>query len=551
MFRVFKNYLTLYIIIFIFISKPIIKMRPMPWYTIKKLLFPAAFLFFSFTMSAQEMRTTFSKEFSIRNPYSLSEGTCKIGNFYYRMEVDESDASKYAFRIKKVKFGITLYQYDSDMNEWKKTELGGRNEKFGPFYPKIVWFNNKLLLFYFKVQQDEQIKFLLSEIDTTTLTATSTTEIYTIANAFINRASFRRQLRYVVSPDGSKLFLVLSDNTTELSTCTITGDKITEKKTLPLNNMKAFAVGNVFIDNKGNRYIGYRYNDSVVERGIIMENGQDETKWQLYNTGQKNTWANDIYFAASADKTKTYAYSNFYHDYLNEGVVLATADAAGFSITNVQLFPYPDSLKRQLSDAGYGQKVKGNYTVQKIIYMFTELENGTIVFTGSPSFSGVSTITRSGGTTAIGTSIPSSSYSIRESGAGTIINIFTKDDKSIFSNIERDQFETDAAGCIVFGYKNKLVCIYNESRLALQPHSYDGETIKDPSGLILAQVIIGSDGTVLSAKKIAEAPAKNYFFTAAYKTLPGNTWLIPVGRERMNLKEYYTQVSQWLTVEVK
>ena len=534
--------------------KPAVTMKPNPCvYAIQRLFFFAAFLLLAFTIRAQNIRVTYSKEFSIRDALSLSEGTYKIGSFYYRMQVEEREASEDAISLKGVKFGINLYQYDESMKELKKTELGGHKEKFGPFYPKIVWFNNRLLLFYFKVQDDDNIKLLLAGIDTASLTVTGTTELYTIPgeNASRQLASSRQRLHTCISPDGSKLLVAGSDNISSLFSCTIAGDAITDRQTLPIANMKAFEAGNVFIDNSGNKYIAYKYMDKVAERGIVMQNGQGNPKWLHFTTGQTGTWVNDIYFKGSADNTKTYLYANYYHDHLNDGVLLATADARNFSINNIQIFPYPDSLKKELADAGYGQKVKDSYTVTKIDYQFTELENGTVALTGYPTFIEAFMLTRPAGTSAVGTTIPSFSSSGTKAGAGAIINIFIKDGKSIFTNIARRQSETDAAGCIVFGYKNDLVCIYNESRLALQPNGYDGRTIGNPAGLILAQAVTGGDGTVLSTKKIAEAPAKNYFFTAAYRALPGNAWLVPVGRVRMNLAEIYTEVLQWVTLEVE
>jgi len=119
--------------------------------------------------------------------------------------------------------------------------------------------------------------------------------------------------------------------------------------------------------------------------------------------------------------------------------------------------------------------------------------------------------------------------------------------------IPRKQIISEASDCIYFAWKNNLVCIYNDREKNLQSNDARDVSSENNTGdLVLAEAVISSDGAVLSKKKIADKPqGGNSFFTGVPQRLSSTSYVIPLGRRRVNMMQYYTELTQWATLSIQ
>ena len=530
-------------------------------------------------LHAQTTKVAFSQKFSIKDPRLTQKTgpTILAGDFYYMMEADHQSMSfSYSAKLSRIKYGINLFKYDADMKEVRKIALHGREKQFGPFNPQMVLFNSKLLIFYYQVQEDNSIKLLLSVIDPETLNEIANKDLYTIAEK--NVGIFTQEglaeventrLNLCISPDGSKLLVVQPGNTNEIFSSVINSAIAVGKPIISKTvNLGGFHLQSSFIDNAENKYCSYTYvTGKFRKRGILVQNNKGQEKYMafdigqiplkdkepdnnsfqeiqlVYNTSQTPPEDNVLHFKASKDNATIYIYGNYYGNYMDEGVLLNTVDAGQLTIGSSRLFPYQEDIKEKIFKMGFGSKNEGAYTVNKANYSFNELEDGTIALTGYPTYN----IYINNGPRGING--PQETIHIHEHHAGPVINIFIKSGNCHFSVLYRDLLDDGPGGCIAIAYKNSLVCIYNEIKKNV-PVNETTNTTDKPNWMVLTQAVVNTDGSIVSQKEIApNSPAGNYF-TSACQAVSNNRYVIPIGRTRESMVKYYTELVQWVTLDI-
>ncbi len=161
--------------------------------------------------------------------------TFKAGEGWYSLEIDYKNMQfAYTAKLDKIKYGVNIYKYDADMKEVKKVSLKG-NRELGPFSPKMIYFQNRLVVLYYKVMEDNSIRLFMSVVDPATLEEKENKDLYSISERNvglfkIEGALNRNKLLIITSPDTSKLLISQSGNTGELFTCSIGADMIPVKK---------------------------------------------------------------------------------------------------------------------------------------------------------------------------------------------------------------------------------------------------------------------------------------------------------------------------------
>jgi len=513
----------------------------------KKILL-ALLLLSTSALRAQTTQVSFSKKFSLKDPGLTDKdgGVFRLNDFYYSMEIDYKGMQlAYTAKLDKIKYGINLYKYDLDMKEVKKITLKDRNRDLGPFSPQVTLFGHKILLFYYKVQEDNSIKLLMSVMNPETLDEIASKDLYTISQKNVGLFKIsgvldRNTLLLGSSPDGSKLLVSQSGNTNEIFTAVIDENMALAKSQASIiHDLKDVAFNDCCIDNAGNKYISYSYSPTkTFKRGVLVQNKEGKEAYLTFNSGSSPFEANTLAFKPSNDNSKMYIYANYYGDFLDEGLLLSTVNATQLSIGSSTLFPYPADIKEKLTGLGYGQKAKGAYTVSKIGYRCNELEDGTLAFAGYPAYTNT--------TSGLG---PNGNVTVSSSHAGPLIHIFLQSGNAHFNVLYRTQLDASAGGFISIPYKNKIACLYMDSRKNLSP---EGTLRKKdhPDDLVLAVTQIGGDGTVISTKEAAAQPEHLNFFINYYRQFANNHYIIPLGRNRVNMVRYYTELSQWAIVDM-
>ncbi|HLZ88000.1 MAG TPA: hypothetical protein VKQ52_12185, partial [Puia sp.] len=453
--------------------------------------------------------------------------------------------------LDKVKYGINLYKYDGRMKQLQQVGLQGSDKSFGPFPPRMTQFAGKLLIFYYQVADNGAIQLLYSAVDPESLDISAGKLLYSISEKNVGlfkleKAVFGNKLRLCLSPDSSKLLVSQSGNTNEMFACTINADFSIEKPVVSKvkANMEDFVVESALIDGVGNRYFTYSFfEDKAKKNGVFVQNSSGKEGFLSFRANPDGGEPGKLSLQLSKDYGKAFVYGASSTEQLEEGVVLVTVDADGIKLGKPQLCSFPAELKDRLRKMDYTVKRHDPEVEKGVSYKSAILEDGTVVLTGFPEDHENHAPMISPG--------QHFASSISRDYAGPIFNIFIKDGKSSLGVIYRNQRLSPASIPIAIPYGNKLICIYTDSEKGIasdDPHTND--KVKDESDLVLAMAILNSDGTIISKKKLAAPVGSANFFTMYMQQLNSRQFLIPLGRERVNLARYYSELEEWATLDI-
>ena len=184
----------------------------------------------------------------------------------------------------------------------------------------------------------------------------------------------------------------------------------------------------------------------------------------------------------------------------------------------------------------YTQKHRDHLIIKDIFYRSNLLDDGTLVLTGFPTDRETSILP---------------SATVTNSYGGPILNIFIKDEKSALGVIYRNQQLTQASSPVTIPYGNKLVCIYTDSEKGIaSDDAHTSDKVKHEDDLILAMAVLNSDGTIASKKKLSDRAGDANFFTLFTQQSTPNQYMIPMGKNKVNLARYYTELERWATLDI-
>lgn len=505
-------------------------------------------------LRAQTFNVKLSDKFSLRDR-GLTEkdgGTLRRGDFFYCMETAyKSMRFAYTAKLDKIKYGINIYKYDGNMKEVKQGSLQSGDKSFGPFPPRMTLFAGKILIFYYQVLENGAIQLLYSTVDPESVSVAAGKILYTTTEKNVGFLKMEKvvvgnKLHFCPSPDSTKLLVSQSGNNQEMFSCVINADLSVEKPIVSKvkANMEDFGIQHVLIDGAGNRYFSYSFaEDKATKNGVFVRNAGGREGFLPFRATSDEGEPGTLSLGLSKDNAKIFVYGASSAEHLEEGVVLASVDGDGIKLGKPQLFPFPKELKDRLHKMDYTQKHPSPESQKEVYYESNVLEDGTVVLTGFP-------VDHENHAPMLS---PGQHYasSVSKDYAGPVINIFIKDGKSNVGVIYRNQKLSAASVPVTNPYGDKLICIYTDSEKGISsddPHTND--KVRDEDELVLAVAILGSDGTIMSKKKLADRVGGANFFTGFTQQLSGTRYLIPVGRNRMNLARYYTELEEWATLDI-
>jgi len=515
----------------------------------KKILFPMLLLA-TIALRAQTVNVELSKEFAFKEKgSSIYTSAVKVGDFFYDVDIDYKGMQfGYTAKLEKIKYGLTIHKYTSDMKDAGSVDIGSGKD-FGPFPARMVVYNQALALVYYQAQDGNGIKLLMTVVDPVTLKEKVTKELYTINEKNVGIWSMgdvmsKNTLIIMPSLGDDKMLVCQSGNTDEMFTCVVNKNFEVERNTVTPINRKFtdMKLNNSFIDNTGNICLSYTYTlGKLNKRGIFVQTAAGKNAFVDYNDDK--TWGSNVLFFHQVAKTgQLLVYANYYGDYLDEGLMTTSFNLGNFTFGKASYFAYPDDMREKMTKAGFGNRNKSTYTVRRIDFICNELEDGTIAFSGTPVFTETNTA-----------SFPGRSEAVSITYAGPVVNFFVKNDQFNVNVIYRSLRELAPAYIIAAPYKNSVVLIYNDGPKNINiKDATDYEGVKNPADLVLAAAVISADGTLVSKKQVSgNITGSNFFFTSFNKQVGDNSYIIPIGRSRVNMMRYYTELVQWGTVTIQ
>ena len=513
---------------------------------------------------SQEFKVGFSNEFEIKD-LGLMQNV-KIGDSYFREEVTTGGPKFFlTVKLSKMKYGITLYRYDANMKETQKLELDNGKKEFGPLVSRMIGFDDKLLLFYYRYTPEETIKLFVSQIEPSTLAITDTKEIFTYnqqnVGLFKLEDALQNRLSFALNPDKSKILITSTGVANEVFTCIL--DKklnISRKTNSRLPGYDKLVFTSVYLDNDDNKYLSYEYaNGNRKTRAALIQNNLGKEKHCKLELADRNFSANSIVFKNSADHSKVYAYSTYNGMSQSEGICITTVDPMNLNIGKPILYPYPDEILKKSYKFEGSDRARDKYSMKAIDYSLNELQDGTLALTGFASFKTVNEVYKFTGGLDY-------ERSYRTLYACPIITLFISPTQTgTFSIIPREQIVvesysmgatiselSESFGVITIPYKNSIICIYDDKESNLnEPDPDKVKVIKGTHELELASVTINSNGNITSRKIIAEnAKGKMIFFTQYAQQMSPSQFVIPIGREKTTFMRFVKEITQWATVDL-
>ena len=362
-------------------------------------------------------------------------------------------------------------------------------------------------------------------------------------------AEENNKLQIMFSPDGNKMAVVQSGNTTDVMTFLLDKNGPVGKPRIShfeQGDPKSFRIDQALVDSAGNRFLTYKYvEDKQWKSGILLQNARGREKWINIEPMKDGLEAGVVFMHLSPVGGKIYVYGPCAADKFDRGVFLMTLDVDKMRLAPAEIYPYPMDVITKLEKMDYVDKKHSDVMVKRIYYDLNELSDGSVVLTGYPVDVESHAYYKASRMDA-GTTTKINDY------AGPLVNIFIKDGKCTTAVIPRSQEQSVESDFIAIPYKDKLICVYNDNEKSIgsDDPKINGKRYR-VDDLVLAYAVIGSDGTIIERKKLGDKQGKLAYFTRYMESLPDSSFLIPMCEYKMGVGRYYLRMQRWAAVKVE
>jgi hypothetical protein len=476
----------------------------------------------------------------------------KNGNYVYTANI-EYGKMQMAFiaNLKKVKYGISITQYDEKLKELKKISIDNNEKDLGPFLPKVHYSKNGIIVVYFRFTSDDKIRMYAAKVDLNDLKVIKTSLIleYDQKNvgAFgLAEAYYENECHIAVSPDEKKIFLAHTSPKLIVTSVVDTDLTPVQKTEFTNVNLRNLMVTDSHVDNNGNKVVLYRYNNpalkSLYERGIFFQPANTKGIFAAINFADKKLPAN-LVLKQSADGKKIYLGGQYYiqeYDYGIKGILLAEVQIEKQTISNPAFCAFTDEIIKRTFDLDFATRKKGGISIigQANNIQINEMKDGTIVV--STDLETSSTTTTSNMTTYF---------------SGPLFHAFFKPDgKTSLAFVPKKQVSTIFTGYTTHVFEDKLICIFSDHSRNHQKEMEDKDInlIRTPEGIIPIAVGYDSNAKLLFKNPVIDSKTKmkGHVITPSALLYEKNKILFVVGEIKLSMIKYYSRVNHLLYLEI-
>ena len=433
------------------------------------------------TASAQKFTVSVSEEMKHEGEVPL-----KVGEEYISFAADMKMQFGFTFKLSKVKFAVTLSKYNSRLQLVKETKLSNGEKAYGPFKPMFKRINNKVYLFYYQPdEEDNHIKLLASEIDLSDLSLKAPDELITIEQKNIGLQQVMdlmslNKMEFRLSPDGSKLLTLWSSGINNRFFFSVLNSnlKTIRRGDETIKGENSIAIRNACLDNAGNVIVSYQ----AGKHARILVNGPDAKRTeQEVRLGEGSPY--EVFVWAPANEGSSIRIAGSYKegsDWL-AGVFSQTMNATNFQLGKPVKTLFPTSLIEQFDNDGWANKKPKKYGLAQISLQPFQLADGSIDLIGEFRRTEMGMRT---------------SFAL----AGGILNIHFKEEGVLCSRIPKARVSAGSTigdSYSVFPLGNKMAIFYNDHEANLKQDigtsPKRSDNYKDD---VLVAATITDDGTV-------------------------------------------------------
>jgi hypothetical protein len=530
---------------------------------------------------SQHGTLTLSNDFQVTEGYYKHEtvtNSVYFNNNFYTATNSTMSAGKWLFtKLYDVKFSVTLSQFDKDMKPIKEVVLENGDKNFGPLIPKLISFNDKLYLTYFKAADDKSsFNVYMAALDEKSLALGEPKLICNIKQDNVGIMKIESVIEaglvyFVISPDNARLLAVCKSAPNKVQTVVLDDKLQTVKQNLVSVSLQSFEIPSAVLtdDNRACLIL-----DTEKDGTSILCVGPDGEQKEIhynaagsfapYYTRAKlaKDGKNIFIYSTTTEAGQSASWCN--------GFMVARLDPATFKLSKPIAYALTPEFIQTVSEKGGGIKHKGNHFLSNFTPQMLELDNGDIAIVGSPerSASDVSeslpnmngqthmvatnTVTvgpvivlypKMNGNTYDQVIVPRAIIlsKVQQSGSGAI---------QVVSSPRQSDVTT---GFLATNLGNEIVIVYNDNSKNLSK-GVDAklEVSTSTSDLELAEALINKEKKLEYRKLISEIKEGRATFYLG-SSIPANSSSIvfPIGKEGRGFKAMKMYYTNWCFLDIK
>ena len=544
----------------------------------KTILLVSHLLLISIFSFSQHSRLSLSNDFKFKETgyadQTISHSIHHNDNFY-TVTNDQLRAPKWLFtKLYDVRFSITLSKFDRDMKLLKELKLENGDEKFGPLAPQLVFFNNQLVLVYFKNNNASSFNFYLTPVNENDLSLGETKLVSTIQQENLGALKiasfFTAGLAYfTTSQDNTKLLVACKSALNMLHTTIFDEQLNIVKQSKTQVGLKDFEIPSAILTNDNNSLLVLSSEKETRIVGIYNEGKKTERKLQASgNLVPHNTSAmitrdgKTIYICSSTNALE-------FPGKWSNGMLITQLDPSNFKASKAISYEYSQEFIESISKQGGGVKLRKNHFMYGFIPHLLELENGSIVVTGSPRDISTNTTmsapdlnnkTRTVSTTTTSTGPVIVFYPEKNGKTFEHVIVPRRISLSLSSRsgtgpiqiVQSPTATVSNSGYLSKNLGNEILIIYSDSESNLM--KVEGEkmlTTRKAGDLALAEAFINKDKKLEYRKLVGEKQqgGSSYYLNNIVPT-SNSSLIFPIGKVTAGITSFKTKYTNWCFLDI-
>lgn len=537
-------------------------------------------LFFASKLFSQHGTLTFSNDFKVTEGLYKHE-TVTNAVFYndnfYTVTNPAIGSGKWLFtKLYDVKFPVTVSQYDKDMNLVREVVLDNGEKSFGPLIPKLISFNNKLYLAYFKSTDKGSFNVYFARVDETTLTLGEPKLICNIKQDNVGIFQIESVIAgglvyFVISPDDTRVLAICKAAPNKVQSMLLDDKLQTIKESVIPVNLESFAIPSAVLTNDNRACLVLASKDGSRILCVSPEGQKTEVRYNAVGNFMpfvpRVKLANDgksiFVYSTTSDAGSTDPWCN--------GFMIARLDVATFKLSKPIAYALRPDFVKAVSEKGGGIKHKGDYFMSNFAPQLLQLDNGDIAIVGSPE-----RIVTTTSTSAPNTDNQTHMLATTTLTVGPVVVLFPDEKGKSYDQVlipreivlSKSQSsgsgaiqvvasprQSDvAAGFLATHIGQEIVIVYNDNVKNLAKDVDEKTTVSKSAGdLELAEALVNKDKQLEYRKLISELKKgrATFYLGSSVPAANTSTVVFPIGKEGQGFNGLKTFYTNWCFLDIK